>query len=209
MNKYITEFLGTLFLFLAVGSTVVGSYSADLGPIVVGGTLIALVYMGGPISRAHYNPAVSLAFWLLKKCSSRDTIIYIISQLLGAWVALGVLAILFPLPEAVQMDVSGRIPQAFLAELVGTLMLVTVILNVAVSKRTAGNGYYGVAIGLTVMGGAFLFGVISGAAFNPAVAISMVGMKFLHVSQIWVHLTSQAVAAFVGVFLFKIMNPDG
>ena len=82
MSKLVTEFIGTFFLVLTVGLAVVQGLA--LAPLIIGSSLMIMVYMGGHISGAHYNPAVSLALFLKGKIPTGDLIFYWISQLLGA-----------------------------------------------------------------------------------------------------------------------------
>jgi aquaporin Z len=82
MKKYTVEFMGT---FLFVLSIIAAVYSPTLlSPLYIGTALAALVYMGGALSGAHYNPAVTFGLFLNKKIGSRDTVWYVVSQLLGA-----------------------------------------------------------------------------------------------------------------------------
>lgn len=172
--KAATEFVGT-FLFLFV-IALVAPIGAPVAPIVIGLALAALVYMGGHRSGAHYNPAVSLALWLRKKITAAELGAYVVAQLVA-----GVLA--FALAKAIAGEAPMVAPPsasgpgsgpgiAFAVEAIFTAMLVLVILNVAASKRTEGNSFYGLAIGLTIVAAATAGGPISGGSFNPAVAIA-------------------------------------
>lgn len=174
MDKRFIEFIGTFFLVLTAAMAPGGG----LGPIAVGVALIALVYMGGPVSGAHYNPAVSFAMLLARKMPVGTFVGYVLSQCAGAIAASGAAWMLRGEPFAVvpalvtvspSMEVRGPTGGAFLLEVIFSFLLVLVILMVALAKRAQGNQYYGVAIGLTVMGGAFVAGPISGGSFNPAV----------------------------------------
>ena len=167
MSKYATEFTGTFFLVLTIGLTVVQDVAP--APLAIGAALMVMVYMGGHISGAHYNPAVSIAIAIRGKLDRKDLLPYIASQTGGAIVAAflvrtltGDFLTVAPAPDA-------STTAALLAEVVFTFALALVIMNVATSPRTEGNSYYGLAIGFTVMVGAFAVGGISGGAFNPAV----------------------------------------
>src|SRR5438477_2900423 len=85
MNKYIQEFIGTFFLVLTVGCTAL----VDLGmaPFAIGAVLMVMIFAGGHISGAHYNPAVTLGVWIRGRCPTRDVVPYMIAQLLAALVA--------------------------------------------------------------------------------------------------------------------------
>ena len=161
MNKYIVEFIGTFFLVLIIGLT--GN------PIAIGLGLSVLIYMGGHISGAHYNPAVSLAMAINNELDLRSLGFYVFSQLIGATVATFFVMTLGNSDFSVISNTES-ITNLFIAEILFTFLLVFVILNVALNKHLKGNQYFGFAIGLTVMTGAFAVGDISGAVFNPAVS---------------------------------------
>ena len=162
MKNLITEFIGTFFLVLAIGLT------GD--PLVIGSALMIMVYMGGHISGAHYNPAVTLGLFMRGKINTSDSIQYIAAQIAGALIAaLAVSLLKTPFAPAPATDVSML--SAIIVEATFTFALMLVILNTAVSNKTEGNSFYGLAIGFTVFVAASAGGGISGGAFNPAVGI--------------------------------------
>src|SRR5262249_25543077 len=161
------ELIGTFFLVFTVGMTVIKTGDGVIPPLAIGSALMVMIYAGGHISGGHYNPAVTLGVWLRGKCDTKDVVPYWIAQVAGGAVAAG-LAIYMHGGQGKASD--PDIPKAFLAEFLFTFALVWVVLNVATSKGTAGNSNYGLAIGFTVLTGAFAVGGISGGAFNPAVA---------------------------------------
>lgn len=171
MNKYVVEFIGTFFLVLAVVCTVNSDFGGAFQPIAIGGMLMVMIFAGGHISGAHFNPAVTLGVWMRGKCSTADVPGYVIAQLVG-----GALA------AVIGGNVLGKVPAAaasnmdimpgMVAEILGTFALVWVILNVATAKSNAGNSFYGLAIGFTVTACAYTLGGFgSGGCFNPAVAL--------------------------------------
>ena len=88
MKKYLVEFIGTFFLVLTVGMTVIGCAPDNfLPPLAIGSALMIMVYAGGHVSGGHYNPAVTLAVWLRGRCPTADVPAYWISQILGAFAA--------------------------------------------------------------------------------------------------------------------------
>ena len=161
MKKYIVEGIGTYFLVLIIGLT--GN------PIAIGIGLSILVYMGGHISGAHYNPAVSLAMIIRGEISVGECLKYVLSQCIGA-VAASYSIILLGADALAVVSKTDSMTSFFLAEIIFTFLLVFVILNVATHPDTKNNQYYGLAIGLTVAAGAFSVGEISGGVFNPAVS---------------------------------------
>jgi aquaporin Z len=97
---------------------------------------------------------------------------------------------------------------AFLAEFLFTFALAYVVLNVATAKGTSGNSFYGLAIGMTVMAGAFAVGGISGGAFNPAVAVGATVMGIIDSSKVWIHLVADFAGGAAAAFVFKFINPE-
>ena len=160
MKNYITEFIGTFFLVLTIGLT------GD--PLAIGVMLMAIIYMGGHISGAHYNPAVSIAMIYRGLLTSKEAIKYILSQLAGAFLA--ALTVNWLMGDVMQVaPASDSVMQILAVEAIFTFALMLVILNVATHPKTAGNSYYGLAIGFTIMAAAFAGGGISGGVYNPAV----------------------------------------
>ena len=170
MNKYIIEFLGTLFLVLIIG--------LSQNPIAIGLGLAVLVYMGAHISGAHYNPAVSLSMLINKQIQLKEFSFYVASQLLGSVVA-AYFVVLLGNDDFNVVSNTSDISSFFFAEILFTFLLVFVILNVALNKNLKGNQFYGLAIGLTVTAGAFSVGDISGAVFNPAVSFGPSFFSFI------------------------------
>jgi aquaporin Z len=206
MKRYVTELIGTFFLVFTIGMTAVeGSAMAALA---IGSTLMVMVYMGGHVSGAHYNPAVSLAVLLRGAMEKADFIPYIVSQLLGATLAsLTVLALtgdtFAPSPSA------GGIA-AVVAEALVTFALALVVLNVATADATKGNSYYGLAIGFTVLAGAIGVGGFSGGAFNPAVGIGPTLVDVVagggSIGSLWIYLVGPLAGGFAAASVFRLQN---
>jgi aquaporin Z len=200
MKKYITEFIGTFFLVM--GAILGGGPGAALA-------LMVMVYAGGHISGAHYNPAVTLAVMIRGKINSNDAIRYWISQLLGAAAAALIVAYVFENKAAGDCAIpDGGLVKALVAELIGTFALAYVVLNVATAKGTSGNSFYGIAIAGTVLAMAIVIGRYSGGAYNPAVAFGLSLQGSFCWSQIWVYLVATFTGAALAAIVFKINNPD-
>lgn len=200
MNKYITEFIGTLFLVM--GAALAGGVGAALA-------LMIMVYAGGHISGAHYNPAVTLAVWMRGKIEMKDALMYWIFQLAGAVAAALIVAYVFKEEgsgNCVIADDGGT--RAIIAELMGTFALAYVVLNVATAKGTNGNSFYGIAIGGTVLAMATVLGKFSGGAFNPAVAIGLCIQKSLCWDQVWMYLVGALGGGALAAIIFSLNNPD-
>lgn len=204
MNKYIMELIGTFFLVFTIGCTVVGNGAGALAPIAIGSILMVMVFAGGHISGAHYNPAITLGVWLRGKCPAKDVAPYMIFQVVGA--VLAALAVKSLKAGAAVTPMSLTTVPALLAEFLFTFALVFVVLNTATARGTAGNSFYGLAIGFTVLAGAFAVGNISGGAFNPAVAVGISTMGLASWSSIWIYLGAEFVGGAFAALVFKTMN---
>jgi aquaporin Z len=205
MNKYIAEFIGTFFLVLTVGCTVIPGAAGVIAPLAIGAALMVMIFATGHISGGHLNPAVTLAVFLRGKSPAKDVIPYWIAQV-AAGVAAALVAVFLCGKSATPMEIKS-VPTAFVAEFLFTFALAFVVLNVATATGTANNSFYGLAIGMTVMVGAFAVGSISGGAFNPAVAVGVAVMKLVSFSQIWIHIVADLAGGAVAAFTFKSLNP--
>jgi len=204
MRAYITEFIGTYFLVLTIGLTVLGG--TPFAPLAIGGSLMVMVFMGGHVSGAHYNPAVSIALAMRKKLPWPEVPSYLAAQLLGATVAaLTVRAILgqtFTLAPAEGVGAAT----AVLVEALYTFALALVVLNVATIQKTKGNSFYGLAIGFTIVVAAFAGGPLTGGAFNPAVGFGPILVHRLFadgtLGDLWLYWVGPLLggAAAAGVF---------
>src|SRR5271157_773376 len=205
MKKYLVELIGTFFLVFTVGSTVIAPGAGSLAPIAIGAALMVMVFAGGHVSGGHYNPAVTLAVWIRGKCDTRDVIPYWIAQIAAAFIAAWIVHKMKMQGAASPLAFASWKP-AFVAEFLFTFALCWVVLNVATAKGTAGNSFYGLAIGMTVMVGAFAVGGVSGGAFNPAVAtgISLMGLSFW--SNFWVLLSGELAGAIAAATAYKVVN---
>jgi aquaporin Z len=205
--KYLYEFIGTFFLVFTIGMTVVEPNAAgNFAPVAIGSVLAVMIYAGGHISGGHYNPAVSLAVYLRGKLSKKDLGIYWIAQVLAATV--GAATTLYfkgtQNPVAQNLDVS----QALLAEFLFAFALCFVVLNVATAKATSNNSFYGLAIGFTVLCGAYAVGAISGAAFNPAVACGIAAMNLINYSSLWIYVVANFAGAIAAAYIFNAAHTN-
>ncbi len=206
MKKYLVEFIGTFFLVFTVGSTVITPGAGALAPLAIGASLMVMVFAGGHISGGHFNPAVTFAVWLRGHCPKRDVIPYWIAQILAAFVAAWLIRF-FKVPGSAQLLPIG-VKAALVAEFLFTFALAWVVLNTATAKGTKDNSFYGLAIGMTVMTGAFAVGGISGGAFNPAVATGITLMGLSSWSNFWLFLVGEFGGALVAALAFRLVNSD-
>lgn len=206
-KKLIVEMIGTFFLVFTVGMCVIAP-AAGIPPLAIGFSLMIMVYAGGHLSGGHYNPAVSLAAFIRGKLPFTDLVPYWVAQVLGAAVASGLVLYLKGTGGVAMEFDNAMLPKVALAEFLFTFALCYVVLNVATSKATAGNSFYGLAIGSTVIVGAFAVGPISGGAFNPAVATGLTIMSIFSVKYVWVHILADLAGGAVAGLLFKFLYPD-
>jgi aquaporin Z len=207
MKKYLVEFIGTFFLVLTVGMTVIDPVVAvGFAPLAIGAALMIMVYAGGHASGGHYNPAVTVAVWLRGRCATADVPFYLVAQVLGAAAAAFIALYLKGHPTVTPKEIV--VVPALIAELIGTFALCYVVLNVATAKATAGNSNYGLAIGFTVTVMAYALSGISGGAFNPAVAIGATLMHLVKSSNLWIYFVANFAAGALAALVFKFVNPD-
>jgi aquaporin Z len=205
MNKYVAEFIGTFFLVLTIGCTVIGGGTGVIPPLAIGAALMVMIFAGGHISGGHYNPAVTLGVLIRGKVKAADVVPYIVVQILGAIVAATVVK--FLRAGIVVVPATPKVGPAFVAEFLFTFALVYVVLNAATAEGTSGNSFYGLAIGMTVMTGAFAVGDISGGAFNPAVAVGISVLGLASWENIWIYLVANFAAGAVAAVVFNLINP--
>lgn len=207
MGKYLTEFVGTFFLMLTIGSTVLPPNDAGpMAPLAIGAILVAMVFAGGHVSGAHYNPAVTVAVFLRGKVAAGDVAGYILAQVVGAAAAAMAAGFFKGFPTATPLQVNPI--YALLGEFFYTFALCTVVLNVVTARGTSGNSFYGVAIGFTVLAGAYAMGPVTGAAFNPAVVVGVTLLGLFDVSNVWLYLVANFAAASVAAACFRYVDAD-
>ena len=205
MNKYIAEFIGTFFLVLTIGCTVIGNGAGAFAPLAIGSALMVMIFAGGHVSGGHFNPAVTLGVWLRGKCAAKDVAPYMLFQVIGA--VLAAFAAKFLRGGTAVTPLQLATAPALLAEFLFTFALVYVVLNAATAKDTSGNSFYGLAIGFTVLVGAFSVGNISGGAFNPAVAVGISVMGLSSWPNFWIYVVADFVGGAVAAAAFKAVSP--
>lgn len=211
MNRYVTELIGTFFLVFTIGMVVVAGLAA--APIAIGTVLMVMVYMGGHVSGAHYNPAVTIAVHLRGAMARADVVPYIAAQILGAWFAAGAVQLITGRTFAPAPGAAFGPVEALVAEVLLTFALVLVILHVATAKATEGNSYFGLAIGFTVLTGAYSVGPVSGAAFNPAVGIGPTIVDALGgdgtFGSLWIYIVGPVLGGLGAVPVFRMQTREG
>jgi len=214
IGKLVVEFIGTFFLVFTVGMTVKTPDAAALAPLAIGSSLMVMVYAGGHFSGGHYNPAVTLGVTLRGKCTWADAIPYMVAQILAGVTAAA--AVWFikgtasggAMPAAATPWTYNFAAQA-LGEFLFTFALVYVVLNAATAKATEGNSFYGLAIGFTVMVGAFAVGPVSGGAFNPAVGVGVTVMGLASIMNLVIYLIFDFLGGAAAAMVFKSFDMGG
>ncbi len=200
MPKAFTELVGTFFFLTVIA---LSGHAGALAPLAIGLALTAMVYMGGHVSGAHYNPAVSFGAFLRGKMPASEMLIYWAAQLVGAALAFTFGYVVTGRSGGIHPGSGVQVLQALGVEIVFTAALVIVILNVAFSRATHGNSFYGIAIGLTIVAAAFVGGPISGGAYNPAVGFgATLGSAWFGSggwSDLWIYVVGPLVGSAIAV----------
>ncbi len=208
MKNYLTELIGTFFLVLTIGLTVLGG--TPMAPLAIGSALMIMVYMGGHVSGGHYNPAVSLGVMMRGKLDGKELLPYWISQILGALLAALAVYVILGQTFAPAPAPGTSAIAALLVEFLFTFALVLVVLQTATCDATAGNSYYGLPSGFTVMVGAMAGGPVSGGAFNPAVGIGPILFQTIMggggIADLWLYLVGPLLGGVVAAFVFKFQD---
>ncbi len=201
-QKITTEFIGTFFLSLTICTVAVYGSAGEYAPFGIAATLMVMIYAGGHISGAHYNPAVTVSIYLRGACEKDEVLPYIASQVIAAVSAAIVVENLLR-PDELSPVAFELGTDAVVAELLFTFALAYVILNVATTESTSGNGYYGAAIALVVLAGAITVGSISLASFNPAVTSALIVSGKLTLADSWMHFVPQFIGAVLATYVYK------
>jgi aquaporin Z len=228
-QKLLTEFVGTFYLCFTVAfsrymSPVYCSAQASMtlsgcpsfAGLAIGVSLMCMVYAGGHISGANYNPTVTLMLMFCRKIDLLTGFSYIITQILAALSAAGLAAHFMGSKNIVvpAVNIETTLEQAFGVEFVYALLLCLVVLSTACMKRTCNNSYYGFAIGFVIVSSAYVGGPISGGAFNPAVGFMPLVASTYNRAGIaesdewWVYSVSGMFASLVAsAFYYAVLDP--
>lgn len=219
MKKYVAEFLGTLILVLfGTGIAVVTGGNIVATALAFGLAIVACAYVIGDISGCHVNPAVSLAFAILKKISWKEFAFYSIAQILGAFAGTCILYLIlsntiigvtslgangFDLLSASNITLLG----ALVTEVILTFVFIYTILGVTSDKNK--SSVSGIVIGLTL---AFvhLLGIgLTGTSVNPARSLAPAVFEGgLALQQVWVFIVAPFVGAIIAAIVYKLLNND-
>ncbi|OJW30597.1 MAG: aquaporin [Sphingobacteriales bacterium 46-32] len=211
MKKWLAELLGTFALvFCGTGAIVInqetnGSVSHVGIAITFGLIVMAMIYTFGDISGAHLNPAVTIAFTIAGRFKVGEILPYILSQIVGAFLASLILMYLFPENETLGTTLpSGTALQSFILEFILTFFLMLVIIHVATGSKEQGM-FAGLAIGSTVLLEAMFAGPICGASMNPARSIAPAVVSG-HLEHLWVYIVATVAGASFAIPTWKYLN---
>ncbi|MFN0060544.1 MAG: MIP/aquaporin family protein [Planctomycetota bacterium] len=214
MSRYLAEALGTFALvFAGTGAIVINDVSGGTVThvgvsLTFGLVVMAMIYAFGEVSGAHFNPAVTLGFWLARRFPGRSVLPYLSAQLVGALAASFVLWLMFGDRAALGATFPAASPwQSFALEVVLTAILMTVVLNVSTGAKEVGV-LAGVAVGGVVAFEALFAGPISGASMNPfrSLAPAVVAGD---VRDLWIYLCAPVLGAALAVPLWRATRPQG
>jgi aquaporin Z len=203
-RKLTVEFIGMFLFVFTVGMATNRAGAGVLAPLAIGAVLMVMVFAGGHISGGHFNPAVSTGVFLRGRMTAEELRGYIIIQFVAAVLAGLVVRVVGGHEDHAHFAGAGRM---LIAEFLFTFGLVWVVLNTATARGTHGNSFYGLAIGFTVVAGAFAVGGISGAAFNPAIAVGAMVTGLFKWSNIWIYLIADLLGAAAAARAFLYVLP--
>jgi aquaporin Z len=220
-TKYLAELIGTMILVLiGCGSVVIGDGSVGFLGVAFGFgvSVLVMVYTFGPISGCHINPAITISFFAIGKISAKDTIFYVIFQIIGGIIGAGILYLILSGVEGYTVTVGGlgqngygihslgkfSLVSSLIAEVVFTAIFLIVILGS--THKNAPAGFAGIAIGLTLFLIHIVLIPVTGTSVNPARSIGpalFVGGDAL--TQLWVFIVAPIAGGIIGTFTWKMI----
>ena len=206
MKKYVAEFIGTFFLVLTVGCTVIPGAAGVIAPLAIGGALMVMVYATGHISGGHLNPAVTLAVFIRGRCDAKDVIPYWVAQLL-AGVAAAFVAVFLVGKSGTPMEIKN-VPAAFVSQ--GSLHLRAGLRGRELRdcKRHFRQfilrvGHRHDRRGRCVRRRRNLRRRVLIPRSRSALAV----MKLVNFADIWIHIVAEFAGAIRAALAFKFLNP--
>jgi len=203
-RKLVVEFIGMFIFMFTVGMATDKAGAGALAPLAIGGVLMVVVFAGGHVSGGHYNPAVSTAVLVRGRMLPAEWVAYAVTQVVAA--ALAGLVVRWVGGKEAHVVVASS-SKMLVAEFVFTFALAWVVLHVATARGTLGNSFYGLAIGFTVVAGAFAVGGISGGVFNPAIAVGGMVSGLFEWKNIWIYLVADLLGAAAAAMAFLYVLP--
>ncbi len=208
MKRYVAELTGSFALvFCGTGAIIINEQTrGSIGhagiAITFGFIVMAMIYSFGSSSGAHFNPAVTIGFWAARLFNKRDVLPYILSQIIGAFLATGILKFLFPDNMNLGATIpAGSVLQSFVLEIILTFLLMLVILSTSQGSKEVGV-MAGIAIGSTVLVEAMFAGPVSGASMNPARSLAPAIISG-NIHTLWIYLSAPVIGVFLSVLTWR------
>jgi len=213
MKKYYAEALGTFaVVFCGTGAIIINQESGGaithMGIAFTFGLIVmVMIYALGPVSGAHLNPAVTIAFTIAKRFPAKEIFPFILSQAIGAFLASFALRVMFPANDLLGSTLpAGSELQSFTLEVILTFLLMLVIIQVATGSKEQGM-FAGLAIGSTVLLEAMFAGPICGASMNPIRSLSPAVVSG-HLEHLWIYLSAPMLGAALAIGSWKIIKSE-
>lgn len=218
MKKYIAECIGTFVLtFLGCGAAVSLSCGTDAASVVgtavaFGLAVVAMAYTIGGVSGCHINPAITLGCLITGRISCKDSIGYIVGQVIGAIIAGAALAAIYGAETGIGSNgigagCNGCWCTALIVEIILTALFVLVVLGATHKTNGATGNFAGLAIGLSLIL-IHLVGIyFTGTSVNPARSIGpaiFAGGDAL--ANLWIFIVGPFVGALVSAVLWKLVE---
>ena len=212
-KRLISEIIATFALvFCGTGAIVINDFTGGsvthVGVAITFGLIVmGMIYAFGDISGAHMNPAVTIGFAYAKKFPWKEVPGYVLAQLIGAFLASGILLYLFPESETLGATLPGlSAMKVFIFEIILTFFLMVVIINVSTGSKEIGV-VAGIAIGSIVLLEAMFAGPITGASMNPARSIAPAVVSG-NLADLWIYIFAPIIGCLLAVVSCKLVKSE-
>lgn len=209
-KRYGAEFLGTFTIVFSPVAVSASGGNLVTAALVSGLSVLGMIYALGPISAAHFNPAVTLGFWAARRFPGRYAVPYVAAQLGGAILAAAASALLFGPGYGAHVPATASVLRNVGTELLLSFFLMLVIIAVATDRRVSSTAP-ALAIGLTVVSCVFIGGPVTGGSMNPARSLGpalFAGGAAL--SNLWIYLVAPPIGAVLAARVYEAlrMHPE-
>ena len=212
-KRFISEIIGTFALvFCGTGAMVINDFTGGtvthVGVAITFGLIVmGMIYAFGDISGAHMNPAVTIGFAYAKKFPWKEVPAYVLAQLIGAFLASGILLYLFPESQTLGATLPGlSVLKVFIFEIILSFFLMVVIINVSTGSKEIGV-VAGIAIGSVVLLEAMFAGPITGASMNPARSIAPAVVSG-NIAGLWIYILAPIIGCVLAVVSCKLVKDE-
>ena len=212
-KRFISEIIGTFSLvFCGTGAMVINNFTGGtvthVGVAITFGLIVmGMIYAFGDISGAHMNPAVTIGFAYAKKFPWKEVPAYVLAQLIGAFLASGILLYLFPESQTLGATLPGLSAlKVFILEIILSFFLMVVIINVSTGSKEIGV-VAGIAIGSVVLLEAMFAGPITGASMNPARSIAPAVVSG-NIADLWIYIFAPIIGCLLAVVSCKLVKDE-